>query len=628
MKTARETDPLAPYLIGCYLINLVVCLNYWEYADTPGILSNLFKASILITYPLIYLAPIAVSLVLLRKLRNLFLGDVGVAVASIGLSAVLTITLYVDVRLFDLYGFHINAFVINLLMTPGGVESMGGGQQTYISAATTVITIITLHVALYLAVYKFHYHLSPSRRILYSMFAIFLLLTVSERMVYGFSELKQYAPVLKVSSMVPLYNRVTIRDLAKKFGVESVLKSRIQIEETAQTLNYPLKPLTVNTPAIRPNIIWLVSESMRWDMLSPEIMPNTWEQSHQGWRFTEHFSGGNGTRQGLFSLFYGIYGSYWETFLAAHKAPVLMEILAEQDYQLQMYTSADFTYPEFDQTLFANLPASALHQLENDLTPWQRDKLNTSHITEFIRSRDTARPFMVFMFYESTHARYDFPEETALRTPYLPDLNYATMTRKSLAPRISELKNRYINASHFIDSELAGIYQLLTEQGLWENTIVMLTGDHGEEFMENGFWGHNAGFSEQQIRTPMVLWLPGESPRVIEARTSHMDIVPTLLPLLGVSTPSSEYSIGQDIQTLTTNSRPYIVVSDWAGLAYLDDDCKFTLPFNSSLNLSNQLFDRADKPSTDIVAFLTRNKSHLDEILTDARRFTLDPNKK
>ena len=63
------------------------------------------------------------------------------------------------------------------------------------------------------------------------------------------------------------------------------------------------------------NIVWLVSESWRWDMLNPEIMPNTWAVTQNAHRFTRHYSGGNGTRMGMFAMFYGLYGTYWFPFL-------------------------------------------------------------------------------------------------------------------------------------------------------------------------------------------------------------------------------------------------------------------------------------------------------------------------
>jgi membrane-anchored protein YejM (alkaline phosphatase superfamily) len=538
------------------------------------------------------------------------------------LSSLLTMLLYTDVHLYDLYGFHINSFVINLVLTPGGIESMGGSSQTYITAGLVTTGLFLIHCLLLLAALYLQAHLRIEKRRLILVFSMFATLSLTERTLYGISDIDQFSPVLSSASTVPLYNHVTFRSLAQKLGIDAATRNDIKMQESVRELNYPLAPINTALKAAPFNIIWLVAESLRWDMLSPDIMPATILESGKGQRSTQHYSGGNGTRQGLFSLFYGIYGAYWNSFLTARQPPLIVDLLQQNDYRLEMFTSADFTYPEFDQTLFANLPGTSLHQLENNIPPHQRDVINTDKITTFLKSRDTSKPFMVFMFYESTHARYDFPEDSAIRVPYLEDLNYTTMTRKSLAPRIEELKNRYINASHHVDTQLEKVYAALTEQSLWENTIVLVTGDHGEEFMENGFWGHNSGFSEQQIRTPMVLWVPNVKPTIVDTPTSHMDVVPTILPLLGVMSPTKDYSLGHNM--FESNASREIVVSDWSGVAFVNDEYKFTLPFDSSLSSTNQLYTRDDKPSSDFVDFLKHNKENLDVVLANSRRFLAD----
>jgi membrane-anchored protein YejM (alkaline phosphatase superfamily) len=100
---------------------------------------------------------------------------------------------------------------------------------------------------------------------------------------------------------------------------------------------------------------------------------------------------------------------------------------------------------------------------------------------------------MRFMFFESPHASYDFPPESVVKKPYLEDFNYLTTDPDSA--RVL-LKNRYLNACHHLDSQLERIFQYLEREGLLESTIVVVTGDHGEEFMDSGRWGHNSQFSD------------------------------------------------------------------------------------------------------------------------------------
>jgi len=95
--------------------------------------------------------------------------------------------------------------------------------------------------------------------------------------------------------------------------------------------------------------------------------------------------------------------------------------------------------------------------------------------------------------------------------------------------------------------------------------------------------------------------------------------VPTILPLLGIDTPTSDYASGVNLNE--DFDRDYIVVSDWRGIAYLGGGYKFTLSFTSSLNSNNQLFDSVDSPSDDIVSFITDNKANIDEALSTSTIF-------
>ena len=58
-----------------------------------------------------------------------------------------------------------------------------------------------------------------------------------------------------------------------------------------------------------------------------------------------------------------------------------------------------------------------------------------------------------------------------------------------------------LQAVHHLDGQFARVIDHLRQRNLLDSTIVILVGDHGEEFMEHGFWGHNSTFSDPQTRT-------------------------------------------------------------------------------------------------------------------------------
>src|SRR5699024_1149156 len=125
---------------------------------------------------------------------------------------------------------------------------------------------------------------------------------VFERVTYGVSNLHNYGPVLAASSSFPFYIPTTFNSLAKRWGIEPEREPSMRVNVESMALRYPLKPIRVEPPARPLNIVWLVSESLRHDMVDPDIMPFTHAFAQRSAWFKEHYSGGNGTRMGLFSM--------------------------------------------------------------------------------------------------------------------------------------------------------------------------------------------------------------------------------------------------------------------------------------------------------------------------------------
>jgi membrane-anchored protein YejM (alkaline phosphatase superfamily) len=353
-------------------------------------------------------------------------------------------------------------------------------------------------------------------------------------------------------------------------------------------------------------------------MLTLEIMPETYAFAQRTAWFRNHLSGGNGTRMGVFTMFYGLYGPYWFPFLREHRGPVLIDELIKDDYQFGLYTSARFSYPEFDSTVFSAVPTSSLHERPGARkTGWVRDRENGKEILDFLDHRDPARPFMTFMFFESPHARYYFPPESVIRRPYAEDVNYATM---DVEKDVGLLWNRYVNSCHHLDSQIGRILGYIDEHDLADDTIVVITADHGEEFMEHGRWGHNSDFVREQIQVPLVIHVPGREPETVDRMTSHLDLPATILGFLGVTNPPDDYSLGIDL--FGGEVRSNTVLASWDNLVYVDAESFAVFPLKGH-NLWRQRYcDRNGVPLPDPDAYLRTRRPRLLEIMRELRRFT------
>ncbi|MBK8005271.1 MAG: sulfatase [Gemmatimonadetes bacterium] len=144
------------------------------------------------------------------------------------------------------------------------------------------------------------------------------------------------------------------------------------------------------------------------------------------------------------------------------------------------------------------------------------------------------RPFFAFLNYLDAHREYlpMPPFDTAfaaIEYPALPPAAHGGLYKDD-RPRPMR---PYDQAIASIDHEIGRLLADLRSRGLLENTIVIVTSDHGEEFGEHGFYGHGHTLYLPAVAVPLVLAWPGRLPAgtVVEARTSLRDLAATVLDL-------------------------------------------------------------------------------------------------
>ena len=133
--------------------------------------------------------------------------------------------------------------------------------------------------------------------------------------------------------------------------------------------------------------------------------------------------------------------------------------------------------------------------------------------------------------------------------------------------------NRYRNAANYTDINMQGVYEMLSEYGYDDNTIVIITADHGESFNDDNdnYWGHSSNFRDYQVKVPLVVKWPGMGAKHVDTRAVAYDVTATLLPrVFGVQNPTKDYSIGQDLFEL--KERPYLYLCAYTETAILEKD--------------------------------------------------------
>ncbi len=98
---------------------------------------------------------------------------------------------------------------------------------------------------------------------------------------------------------------------------------------------------------------------------------------------------------------------------------------------------------------------------------------------------------------------------------------------------INQIRNRYRNAQLFLDILLEQFFAIAREKGLNRNTVFVVLGDHGESLGECGFMAHATGPHESQFRVGAFIVGPGVNPMRIAGMSRHIDVIPTLAPIMG-----------------------------------------------------------------------------------------------
>jgi arylsulfatase A-like enzyme len=172
---------------------------------------------------------------------------------------------------------------------------------------------------------------------------------------------------------------------------------------------------------------------------------------------------------------------------------------------------------------------------EEGMGPWGAadERAMIRPLLAFAKAKPDA-PFLAVMFAFAPHHPYNAPDGV---TPLI-----------SADATLKKSQVRYFNSLNFADTAFGEILTALSEQGILQNSILVVVGDHGEAFYEHaGNYNHPFFLYEENIHVPLMISVDGASPQIIERVTSHVDILPTVLDLLNLKHRSSAMHNGKSM---------------------------------------------------------------------------------
>jgi arylsulfatase A-like enzyme len=354
-----------------------------------------------------------------------------------------------------------------------------------------------------------------------------------------------------------------------------------------------------NSDAIQ-NVLLITVDALRADHLqcygyARATSPNIDRLAAQGALFTQAYAQGNCTELSMASIFTSLYPSLHGVQRragAASRLPDAIETLPEQMREAGLTTYGLLANPylkrewgltqgfdqveEFHYGYRGLLPVKILSELGLLKLPELIAHLDMPRarvvIDEAIRicTASRGRPFFLHLHLMDAHHPYvppaeyqdDFPTPGASATgpaqlwrrgwPIFEMLpSQQSLLQESDLKRIIDL---YDGSIRYVDDEIGRLLGTLDRLGLAANTLVVLTADHGDEFLEHGDIFHKSKYLyDELIHVPLVVRVPGESAgRRFDTLVRHIDIFPTLVDYLGL--PRYAGAEGRSLRPLLTGA--------------------------------------------------------------------------
>jgi arylsulfatase A-like enzyme len=216
------------------------------------------------------------------------------------------------------------------------------------------------------------------------------------------------------------------------------------------------------------------------------------------------------------------------------------------------------------------------HRETDESNRGHRDAAETTDATLAWLDRAGDDPFFIVTHYFDPHLTYDppapydtmFERGTGPRVP--PGFGSASQVfavrdgKIRLTPGQREsLIARYDGEIRFTDEQFGRLREGLEQRGRWDDTLVIVVADHGEEFWDHGGFEHGHSHHRELLRTPLLVRRPGgPSGQIVDDRVRQVDIAPTILDFAGGELPDElpGYVLG-------THDAGYAVAegSLWAG---------------------------------------------------------------
>jgi arylsulfatase A-like enzyme len=295
-----------------------------------------------------------------------------------------------------------------------------------------------------------------------------------------------------------------------------------------------------NIPEPPKNLVFILVDTLRPDHLGyagyeRETTPNIDKIAAESVAFMDAYAPSPHTPRSIPPLFFSRYPSRMQWYRPNWNYPKIVEenlsmfeVLDDQGFYSVGMTS--HFYFEEDQGIrqgfdeWDNAGAGSISESNDDIAApriWKKTEPTIAELADRWESKQ--EPFALFVHLFEPHARwighdeYDFGRGSTPRERHI---------------------NNYDSEIAYVDAYVGRIVQKLKDEGLYDNSVLVITSDHGEGFNEHGHFFHGQTLYNEVIRVPLLIRVPGWHSRKVEGPVSLLDVAPTLLSLFDITIPS------------------------------------------------------------------------------------------
>ncbi|WP_419239859.1 DUF3413 domain-containing protein [Photobacterium leiognathi] len=494
-----------------------------------------FGIYILIIFPASFLIPS-------QRLMRLF----GVLVATVGLTALL-----LDTYAYQSVDLHLSPLVWDLLLSGDKTELNARWQYLFV-----VVPVIFL-LELMCSEWVWRKLRKLTRKHVGGPIAfVFGVCFLGSHLIYIWADANLYRPVTMQRSNFPFSYPMTAKTFMEKHGLldrqEYAKRRAEQGVQNSELVRYPIQKLSFNDQGTGQNLMIIMVDSLRSDMITQTVMPNLSTFAVQNLDFTDNYSSSNNDSTGVFGLLYGLPSGYANSIRAEKKSPILLNTLQNRGYRFGLFSGENFELPIYREAIFANTKLATTDSEHPDQVP--SDAHAIKDWQHWFNQQKQGQPW--FSFLELTSVQ-QFKEGEHYKPRFTPSLGSNAINEEGVDSTLL-LKNSYRNAAYHIDEMLGRVFADLKDKGVLNNTIVVIASNHGTEFNETGnnTWGSGSNYSKYQIKVPLIIHWPDHAAQEVTRLTSNLDVVPTVMEsLLNVATAPSNYSSGVSLFDQNNNRR-------------------------------------------------------------------------